>query len=248
MARTKEAARKYVGKKVNLNNDKTSTAKRASVPPRPEQTEYDETIAPKDPSLLSDTFSQAIKRHYGDSTSIEQGDLYLAPQSFQDTTAFGNPRLGRELPEFIKSFHRPGDDDPSTCKEAGAPHTIVIASSGIRVAGLVRDLRVFNSNQSKIGKYFAKHMKLQPNLTFAKQTKVGIAVGTPVRLKELIANDGIKAGSLQRIIIDGSYQNEKKYTIFDMADSFRSMLDLLNMEGVKSRLLDDNDKLLIMVF
>ena len=248
MARTKEAARKHGGKKVNLNDDKTSTSKRDSIPPRPEQTEYDETIAPRDPALLSDTFSQGIKRHYGDSSSIEQGDLHLAPRSFRDTTEFGNPRLAIELPEFIKSFHRPGDDDPSTCKEAAAPHTIVIASSGIRVADLVRDLRVFNSSESKIGKYFAKHMKLQPNLKFAKQTRVGIAVGTPVRLKELIENDGIQAGSLQRIIIDGSYQNEKKYTIFDMADSFRAMLDLLNMDGVKSRLLDDKDKLLIMVY
>ena len=248
MASTKESARKHGGRKVNLNNDKTSIAKRNSISSRPEQTQYDETIAPRDPSLLCDTFSQAIKRHYGDSTSIEQDDLHLAPRSFRDTTKYGNPRLARELPEFIKSFHRLGDDDPSTCNEAASPHTIVIASSGIRVADLVRDLQVFSSNQSKVGKYFSKHMKLQQNLKFAKQTKVGVAVGTPVRLKELIENDGIKAGSLQRIIIDGSYQNEKKYSIFDMADSFRSMLDLLNMEGVKSRLLDDNDKLLIMVY
>lgn len=248
MARTKAAARKHGGKKVNLNDDKTSASKRDPIPPRPEQTDYDETIAPRDPSLLSDMFSQAIKRHYGDSTTIEQGDLHLATRSFRDTTAFGNPRLARELPEFIKSFQRPEDDDPSICKETGAPHTIVIASSGIRVADLVRELRVFNSNESKIGKYFAKHMKLQPNLTFAKQTKVGIAVGTPVRLKELIENDGIKASSLQRIIVDGSYQNEKKYSIFDMADSFKSMLDLLNMDGVKLRLLDDNDRLLLMVY
>ncbi len=248
MARTKASARKHGGKKVHLSDRNSRVSKKEPAPPRPEQTEYDPTVASRDPSLLSDTFSQAIKRHHGDSSSIEQGDLHLATRSFRDTTSFENPRLAKEMPEFIKTFLRPGDEDPMTSVGVRAPHTIVVASSGIRVADLVRELRVFQTPESKIGKYFPKHMKLQANLTFCKEVKVGVAVGTPVRLRELIESDAIQVSSLQRIIIDGSYQNDKKYTTFDMADSFKPLLDLLNNREIKSRLQDDNDKLLIMVF
>ena len=247
MARTK-ATRKYAGKQVDNEGVATLSSKRDPAPPRPEQTEYDETLAPRDPSLLSDTFSQAIKRHYGDSTSIEQGDLHLASRAFKDTTSFGNPRVAKEIPEYIKTFLNAVDDDPSTCKEAGAPHTIIVASSGIRVADLTRSLTVFNSAESKVTKYFASHMKLSKNVEFSKSTKVGIAVGTPHRLKQLIQENAIKVSSIERIIVDGSYQNEKKYTIFDLLESFKAMLELLNITEVKARLLDDDDKLQVMVF
>lgn len=251
MARTKAAARKRVGKPSSLpkskSNAPTSKLGRPPTTQRPEQTEYDETIALRDPTLLSDTFSQAIKRHYGDSTSLEQGDLHLPPRAFRDTTAFGNPRVAKEIPEYLKTFLTP-NEDPSTCSEAGAPHTLVIASSGIRVADLVRELRVFAAPTSAIGKFFAKHMKLHPNIEFAKKTKIGIAVGTPVRLRELIENEAIKVGSLERIVIDGSYQNDKKQTIYDMLDSFKPMTELLNVKAIKVRLLDDNDGLQVMVF
>jgi protein CMS1 len=247
MARTKKKARKAGSKKTPLNgNDPQGSRPPAST--RLEQTEYDETIAPRDPALLSDTLAQAIKRHYGDSTSLEQGDLHLASRVFRDTTAFGGPRVAREMPEFLKTFLQTEDDDPSTCQEVASPHTMVIASSGIRVADLVRELRVFTSKESSVGKYFSKHMKLQQNIDWAKKTKVGIAVGTPLRLKELVENDAIKAGSVQRIVIDASYQNEKKCTIFDMADSFKPMLELLNIETVRSRLLNDNDRFQVLVF
>ena len=248
MTRTKERARKHGGRKTILGNDSTWKSAKGLAPKRPQQTEYDETFAPRDPSLLSDTFAQAIKRHYGDSTSIEQGDLHLAPRAFRDTTAFGQPRIAQELPEYVKTFLRDGDSDPSTSTDKAAPHTMVIVSSGIRASDLVRELRVFASSESKVGKYFAKHMKLNANIEFSKNSRVGIAVGTPGRLKELVENDAIRVESLQRIIIDGSYQNPKKYNIFDMEDSFKPMLGLLNIREVKSRLLDDDDKLQTMIF
>jgi protein CMS1 len=244
MARTKQAARRRGSKKIKLDNDDTD-----AIPPsksRPEQTTCDETIAVRDPALLSDTFAQAIRRHYGDSTSLEQSDLHLGLKVFLDTTSFGERRLAKNLPQYLRTFSN-SDEDPSTISP-GVPHTLVIASSGIRVADLVRELRVLASPDTTVGKFFAKHMKLKKNIEFAKTTKIGIAVGTPTRLKELIENEAISVTALQRIVIDGSYQNDKKYTIFEMAESFKPMLQMLNLENLKARLADGGDKLQIMVY
>lgn len=248
MARTKQNARKRSGKFIKLdppNGDASKSSKPA--PERPEQTSCDETIAVRDPALLSDTFAQAIRRHYGDSTSLEQGDWHLSSKVFLDTTSFDKPHLAKHLPEYLTTFSG-SDDDLSTCSESGAPHTLVIASSGIRVADLVRQLRSLTPPDTSVGKFFAKHMKLKANIEFAKKTKIGIAAGTPSRLKELIENDAIKVESLRRIVIDASYQNDKNFTIFDMADAFRPMLQMLNTERMKARLINGDDKLQIMVF
>jgi protein CMS1 len=229
---------------MKLDNDEPD-----AIPPsksRPEQTTCDETIAVRDPALLSDTFAQATRRHYGDSTSLEQSDLHLSSKVFLDTTSFGDRHVAKNLPLYLETFGTSGGN--SSQIDPGAPHTLVIASSGIRVADLVRELRSLASPDTTVGKFFAKHMKLKKNIEFAKTTKIGIAVGTPTRLKELIENEAISVSALQRIVIDGSYQNDKNYTIFEMGESFKPMLQLLNLESMKARLADSSDNLQIMVY
>jgi len=232
------------------NNGSSQSAKKAALTPlsRPEQTEYDESIGIMDTNLLADHFAKATRRHYSNSTSIELDDKTLPSKAFRDTASFEEPRLAKHLASFLEKFAEEGKDGLSKCDQVATPHTLIIAPSGIRTADLVRVLRVYNTDESKVAKLFAKHMKLKDNIEYIQKTKVGIGIGTPTRLKDLIEAGAIKVEGLRRIVVDGSYRDEKKRTIFDMGDTFRPTLDLLNMEPIKRKYAHPGDGIDILVF
>ncbi|KAK5444289.1 Protein cms1 [Exophiala xenobiotica] len=244
MARTKMAARKHGGNKrkldVSADAESDRPAKRTASKPaaQPRQTELDETIAMMDPALLADHFAN----------SIELEEQYLPTKSFRNTTAFDKPHAGTKLPEFLEQFAENGKAELSTCEEEAAPHTLIIAPSGIRTADLNRELRVFNTEESKVAKLIAKHMKLHENIDYMRKNKVGIAVGTPTRVKDLIDADAMKTSGIRRIVVDGSYRDEKKRSIFEMEELFRPLLALLNMEQIRKRYGAEEDKVEILVF
>ena len=69
----------------------------------------------------------------------------------------------------------------------GAPTLIFIASAALRVADVTRVLRKFRGDKGgEIAKLFARHFKLQEHIAYLKRTKVGVAVGTPARLGQLL--------------------------------------------------------------
>ncbi|KIV81223.1 hypothetical protein PV11_08650 [Exophiala sideris] len=199
------------------------------------QTSIDETIALMDPALLADHFAKCIKKALPNSSAIELDESYLPTKSFRNTTAFEQPRTGSNLPAFLEQFSNTGKAELSASEEKGSPHTIIITSSGIRTADLTRDLRVFNTEKSKVAKLIAKHMKLKDNIEYMQKTNVGIAVGTPMRVKDLIDADALRTDHLQMIVVDGSYRDEKKRTIFEMDDLFRPLMLLLNLDRLRQR-------------
>ncbi|KAK5232150.1 Protein cms1 [Exophiala xenobiotica] len=244
MARTKMAARKHGGNKRKLDvpadAESDRPAKRTPSKPaaQPRQTDLDETIAMMDPALLADHFAN----------SIELEEQYLPTKSFRNTTAFDKPHAGTKLPEFLEQFAENGKAELSACEEEASPHTLIIAPSGIRTADLNRELRVFNTEESKVAKLIAKHMKLHENIDYMRKNKVGIAVGTPTRVKDLIDADAMKTSDIRRIVVDGSYKDEKKRSIFEMEELFRPLLALLNMEQIRKRYGAEEDKVEILVF
>ncbi|KAK7883704.1 Protein cms1 [Exophiala xenobiotica] len=244
MARSKMAARKHGGNKRKLDvpadAESDRPAKRTASKPaaQPRQTDLDETIAMMDPALLADHFAN----------SIELEEQYLPTKSFRNTTAFDSPHAGTKLPEFLEQFAENGKAELSTCEEEAAPHTLIIAPSGIRTADLNRELRLFNTEESKVAKLIAKHMKLHENIDYMRKNKVGIAVGTPTRVKDLIDADAMKTSGIRRIVVDGSYKDEKKRSIFEMEELFRPLLALLNMEQIRKRYGAEEDKVEILVF
>lgn len=69
----------------------------------------------------------------------------------------------------------------------GAPTLIFIAGAALRVADVTRVLRKFRGVKGgEIAKLFARHFKLQEHIAYLKRTKVGVAVGTPARLGQLL--------------------------------------------------------------
>ncbi|RMZ85433.1 hypothetical protein DV737_g875, partial [Chaetothyriales sp. CBS 132003] len=111
-----------------------------------------------------------------------------------------------------------------------------VAAAGMRVADLYRTLIVFNTAESKVGKLITKHMKLAEMTKYLQETKVGIIITTPKRLRDLIEAKAVDLSSLRRIVIDGSYQNEKTQTLLDMKDTFAQTLELMNVTALKGQL------------
>lgn len=69
----------------------------------------------------------------------------------------------------------------------GAPTLIFVAGAALRVVDVTRVLRGFRGEKGgDVAKLFAKHMKLQDQITYLRRTKVGVAAGTPGRLSQLL--------------------------------------------------------------
>jgi protein CMS1 len=255
MSRTKAKARKTGGLKRKLDDtdhlDNDPPSKRTVAPVaaavKPEPSEVDEAIARMDPALLADHFAKYVRKHSKESSSIELDDEYLPTKSFRDTTDFDKGHTAANLPEFLERFSENGKTALSSCDEKATPHTVVVVSSGIRTADLNRELRVFNTEESKVAKLIAKHMKLKANIDYLAHTKVGIAIGTPARLKDLIEVDALKTSGIKRVVVDASYQDEKKRTIFEMKDLFLPLMALLNLTQLRQRY-GNEDRIEILVF
>src|SRR5271163_2706933 len=74
---------------------------------------------------------------------------------------------------------------------------------------------------------------------------IGIGVGTPARVQDLINTEALKTSNLKRIIIDGSYIDQKKRSIFDMKEIFVPLLDFLSRKKLKKRYEDGTLQVLV---
>ena len=92
-----------------------------------------------DPALLADHFAKSIRKSYPNSSSIELDERYLPAKAFLDTTDYEKDRVAANLPDFLERFSA-GKDGLSTCDGKASPHTLVVASSGMRTADLYREL------------------------------------------------------------------------------------------------------------
>ena len=118
-----------------------------------------------------------------------------AGKAILDTTAFSEPRSTDKLPAFLNQFaaaSKGGKDrrKPQKLSSApnieGSPHTLVIAGAGLRAADLTRVLRVYQTKECMVAKLFAKHIKLTEAIETVSKSRIGIGVGTPQRIIDLL--------------------------------------------------------------
>jgi protein CMS1 len=69
----------------------------------------------------------------------------------------------------------------------GAPVVLIVSASGIRAVDVIRSLPLF-AEAAKIGKLFAKHLKVPEQVYFLENTCTHICVGTPNRIDKLISD------------------------------------------------------------
>lgn len=113
-----------------------------------------------------------------------------------DTTSWDKPRNLENLPAFLEQFKdaRRSNAKGKTLSDApnknpGTPHTLVVAGAGLRAADLTRALRKFQTKESMVAKLFAKHIKMKEAIETVKKTRMGMGVGTPQRILDLL-DDG----------------------------------------------------------
>ncbi|KAL9068191.1 MAG: hypothetical protein Q9157_006581 [Trypethelium eluteriae] len=192
-----------------------------------------EAIGHMDSSLLADYVAQSIRRFEPDLTSIELEDRYISERAVRDTSDWSFPRTSDTLPQYLEHFTDGPDavtrlsNAPESC---GHPHTIVVTAAGLRAADLARSLRKFQSKDAMVAKLFAKHIKFKE-----ATTRIGIGIGTPQRLIDLLDNGALSSKNLERIVIDASHINQKKRGIFDMKETEIPLTQLLLRKELKSR-------------
>ncbi len=115
---------------------------------------------------------------------------------------------------------------------------------------VIRSLRIYQTPNSAVAKLFAKHIKMPEAIEYVKRTKyvqsfsfarlmplrIGIGIGTPQRLLDLLEKDVLKTQNLRRIVIDGSHLDQKKRSVFDMKELLVPLIKLLSTRPVKDRL------------
>jgi protein CMS1 len=141
-----------------------------------------------DNQLLADHLAQKLTRFGTELSPVELADLTVSANSIRDTTSWQESRTLDKLPGFLESFAKSPEDLSRIPKKNGAPHTLIVAGAGLRAADIVRAVRKFSGKDNSVAKLFAKHMKVEEQVTFLKNRKTGIGVGTPARLAELIDN------------------------------------------------------------
>jgi len=92
-----------------------------------------------------------------------------------------------------------------------------------------------------VAKLFARHFKLSEHIDYVKKTHIGIAVGTPGRIKALVEveDDGLKLDKLRYLVIDANYVDGKKRTIFDIPETVKDLFGIIMHEVLRKRIADD---------
>ncbi|KAF3930193.1 hypothetical protein ABW20_dc0101746 [Dactylellina cionopaga] len=207
----------------------------------------DDSIALMDPKIMADYVAQRIQRFNKNLSTIELGDRILPERLYIDTTSHPSERSLSNLCEYMEKFcTKKGQSSISHLKSSpkapGSPHTIVVTPAALRAADVVRTLRKYQTTDSTIAKFFAKHVKLSEAVEHAKKTRIGIAVGTPARLLDLIKDGAVQIKYLQRIVLDVSYMDAKKRGLWDIKEVQDKVVELLGIEGIRKRLEGGGDE------
>ena len=78
--------------------------------------------------------------------------------------------------------------------------------------------------------------------------RVGIGIGTPQRLLDLLSKDALKVTHLKRIVIDASYLDQKQRSIFDMKELLDPLLKLLSHHAISDRIVTEVAGIKVLAF
>ncbi|KAI0475819.1 U3-containing 90S pre-ribosomal complex subunit-domain containing protein [Xylariaceae sp. FL0804] len=205
-------------------------------------------IASLDSLLLADHLAQKMRRFGTELKPVELSALDISPNAIRDTTSFQDPRITDSLPAFLEAHAEKPENLAEAPKAKGSPHTIVVAGAGLRAADLVRALRKYQKKNNTVAKLFAKHIKIEESKQFLQKHRTGIAVGTPVRLGDLVESGALKLDSLERLVVDASHIDQKKRGIMDMKETMIPLARWLARPEFKERYTDPTRPLQLLFY
>ncbi|KAG5928216.1 csm1-like protein [Claviceps africana] len=204
-----------------------------------------------DNQLLADYLAQKLTRFGGDLSSVEISDLTLSAGSIRDTaTEWRRDRTLANLPAFLENFSGGREKLTEIPEDEGSPHTLIVTSAGLRAADICRTVREgkLASKGNPPAKLFAKHIKIEEQVTFLRTRKTGIGVGTPARLIELMEIRDLKLHNLQRVVVDASHVDKKKRGIMDMKDTLMPLARFLTRPEFRERYGDEEKPLALLFY
>jgi protein CMS1 len=77
---------------------------------------------------------------------------------------------------------------------------------------------------------------------------IGIGLGTPQRIIDLLECGAMKTQALRRVVIDGSHLDQKKRSIFDMKELLGPLVKLLSTPALQKRLEAVEGAAVVLVF
>lgn len=96
----------------------------------------------------------------------------------------------------------------------GRVRVIVLTSSAPRAVDIVRFLTQFQPG-TKIGKFFARHKKMDGQASFLEQNSCIFAVATPNRMSKLIEQGKLDISYTKLFVLDSTFLDKKKRTIWE---------------------------------
>ncbi|KAM0417389.1 hypothetical protein ACHAPT_012624 [Fusarium lateritium] len=201
-----------------------------------------------DNQLLADHLAQKLGRFGGDLSSVEISDLAVSANAIQDTTSWQEARTLDKFPDFLENVSENPEGLKKAPKKKGSPHTLIVAGAGLRAADIVRSMRKFQNKDNTISKLFAKHMKVEEQVSFLQNHRTGIAVGTPARLMDLIDNGALSLDNLKRLVVDASHIDQKKRGVMDMKDTMMPLARFMARKEFKDRYGDEKKPLALLFY
>nr|AVI60840.1 P-loop containing nucleoside triphosphate hydrolase [Morchella crassipes] len=224
---------------------KPSTSKTTTTP---DDGSIDETIAHMDPPLLADYVAARLKHWSPTLSSVELQDQYLPASLFTDTTQWTSQRTLANLPNYLEKCCRVAGAKKfrldRAAEEKGAPHTLVITSAALRASRIASALRKYQAKEAMVAKLFAKHIKVAESVEMCKDNRIGIAVGTPSRILEVLNEGVLKLDELRWIVVDASYVDKKGFGVFRIREVHRGIMDFFGHEKTKQRFEEGTLKIL----
>ncbi|KAG0337473.1 hypothetical protein BG004_007626 [Podila humilis] len=162
-------------------------------------------------------------------------DANATPSKFDPTNKKYNKKAG------FKKQEEPKKKDPkkkpletSSGIPRGSPVVLIISASGIRAVDVVRALPLF-TEAAKVGKLFAKHLKVPEQVYFLENTVSHICVGTPNRVDKLISDGALKLDRLELVLLD-CHLDAKRRTLLNMPEIRIDLFKMLGLEAFEDRL------------
>ncbi|KAJ2804480.1 hypothetical protein H4R21_001626 [Coemansia helicoidea] len=168
---------------------------------------------PRDVDAQAKLWNEYMLKAHPGMTRLELGDVGVQRQHVYAVDS--EPAAG---PEFLVDLARTA---VSTGKAKGkvafgAPQVLVICSSALRVVDLVRRLRTVS--RRPVAKLFSRHIKIDAQKQALRGMAIDVAVGTPNRIRRLLADGDLKLNRLRLVVID-CWQDSKMRVVLDMDDT-----------------------------
>ncbi|KAI4896959.1 hypothetical protein NFI96_017930 [Prochilodus magdalenae] len=160
-----------------------------------------------------DDLRSLLQRYFSETRSvIEQEELSLPESCFLTSND-----LSHSLSSYLKEVCPKWAKVQKKHTQTHSVLLLIICSSALRTIDLIKQLTTFKGD-AKVLKLFAKHIKINDQIKLLGKGVVHIGVGTPGRVATLIEKEGMNLQTLQYLVLDWNYRDQKQRRMIDIPE------------------------------